>query len=134
MRNLLTAALFGIVALPSLGCESGVPTGPGTVVITETTTSTTTSTIPLSMTSRFTFSPTAPHVLQDVSFDGSGSTPGTGRRIVSYDWNFGDGSTYSGSRAIKYYDAPGVYLVSLVIRDDVGGSASTSQPVTVRLP
>src|SRR6185312_11101017 len=126
----LLAALF-------LGCESKPPTGPGVVKITETTTSTSTtttstSTVLVPTVASFVFSPLTPEVLQVVNFDGSGSTPGTGRTIVSYSWDFGDGVTKTGVRTTHDFAPSGVYLVTLTVRDDSGATAKNAQPVTVR--
>src|SRR6185312_9447576 len=124
----LLAALF-------LGCESKPPTGPGVVKITETTTSTSTtttstSTVAAQTVASFVFSPVTPEVLQVVNFDGSGSTPGTGRTIVSYSWDFGDGSNpKTGVRATHDFAPSGVYLVTLTVRDDAGTMAKNAQPV-----
>jgi PKD repeat protein len=71
-------------------------------------------------------------VLQVVNFDGSLSTPGTGRTIVRYDWDFGDGDAKTGVRTTHDYPISGVYLVTLKVTDDSGATARSSQPVTVR--
>ena len=135
MRKLLLAS--SALAFVVLACSSEPPVGPGTVVITETTTSTTTtttttSTIPAETVAVFQFSPVTPEVLQIVNFDGSLSTPGTGRTIVRYDWDFGDGETKSGVRTTHDYVVSGVYLVTLTVTDSAGGQARSSQPITVR--
>jgi PKD repeat protein len=139
MRNLLLAALLALVVVPSFGCESGLPAGPGVVTITETTTSTTTTsttttTIPVPGTSKFTFSPIAPVIDQEVFFDGTESTAPPGRKIINYDWNFGDGSTGDGPTPSHKFAAAGIFLVSLVIEDDGGGSVRSAQPIQVRVP
>ena len=133
MRKLLFAT--PLLAVFASGCQSGPAVGPGTVTITETTTSiptTTTSTIPNPTTAAFAFTPQTPQVLQTVNFDGSLSTPGTGRTIVRYDWDFGDGETKTGVTTTHDYVVSGVYLVTLRVTDDSGQTARASQPVTVR--
>jgi PKD repeat protein len=133
MRKLLFVT--PLLAVLALGCQSKPPVGPGVVKITETTTSiptTTTTTIPNPTVSLFTFSPQTPQVLQVVNFDGSVSTPGTGRTIVRYDWDFGDGDAKTGVRTTHDYPVSGVYLVTLKVTDDSGATARSSQPVTVR--
>ncbi|MGH9411037.1 MAG: PKD domain-containing protein [Vicinamibacterales bacterium] len=136
MRRLLLAA--PLLAALVLACHSKTPVGPGTVTITETTTSTTTSTtttstIPLPTTSVFTFSPQTPQVNQLISFDGTGSMPGTGRKIVDYSFDFGDASlTAEGPHATHFYTISGTYLVTLTVKDDSGAKAKSSLPVTVR--
>ena len=135
MRKLLLAA--PLVAAIALACESKPPVGPGVVTITETTTSTststtTTSTIPEATVAAFTFSPITPEVLQAVNFDASTSKPGTGRTIVSYSWDFGDGETKTGIRTTHDYIISGVYLVTLTVTDDRGQRTTKSEPITVR--
>jgi PKD repeat protein len=133
MRKLLLAA--PVLAALALGCQSKTPAGPGAVKITETTTSTTTtttSTIPVPTAASFTFSPLTPEVLQIVFFDASGSTPTPGRTIVSYNWDFGDGTTKTGVKTTHDFTPSGVYLVTLTVTDSAGGQAKSSQTVTVR--
>jgi PKD repeat protein len=139
MRKVLLAVPLSAVLLA--GCNSESPSvGPGLVRITETTTSTststttttTTSTIPLPTEAIFTFSPLTPEVLQIVNFNGSASTPGTGRQIVSYSWDFGDGVMKTGVTATHDFFPTGIYLVTLTVTDDRGDKGVKSQPVTVR--
>jgi gliding motility-associated-like protein len=64
-----------------------------------------------------------PVILQDVS----SSAPGD--PIVSWLWNFGDGSTSTASGTVQHiYAAPGTYTVTLTVMDQ-GGCTSTSQAV-----
>lgn len=79
----------------------------------------------------FAFSPTAPHELDDVFFDASGSTSANG--ISSYAWNFGDGSSDSSSSASTRhsYDLAGSYNVTLAVTDTLGRRSTTSKTVTV---
>jgi PKD repeat protein len=135
MRKLLFAAPL-LVAI-ALACESKPAVGPGVVKITETTTSTststtTTSTIADPTVAAFTFSPITPEVLQVVTFDASTSKPGTGRTIVSYSWDFGDGVTKTGIRTTHDYTPSGVYLITLTVTDDRGTKTVKSEPITVR--
>jgi PKD repeat protein len=133
MRKLLIVT--PILAAVALGCDSKPPVGPGVVKITETTTSiptTTTTTVPNPTVSLFAFTPQTPEVLQTVNFDGSLSTPGSGRTIVKYDWDFGDGEAKAGVKTTHDYVVSGVYLVTLRVTDDSGTVARSSQPVTVR--
>ena len=135
MRKL--SFVIPLLAAVALGCSSKPPVGPGVVTITETTTSTststtTTSTIAAPTVSLFQFSPVTPQVLDTVFFDGSLSTPGSDRTIVRYDWDFGDGTAKSGIKQTHDFVVSGVYLVTLVVTDDSGKTARSSQPVTVR--
>jgi len=50
-----------------------------------------------------------------IAFDGSGSTPA--EAIVSYTWDFGDGTTGTGVTASHSYSATGVYTVTLTVAD-----------------
>lgn len=52
-------------------------------------------------------------------FDASGSTDRDGR-IMSYDWDFGDGHTASGVQAGHEFMGPGMYTVRLTVTDDDG--------------
>jgi PKD repeat protein len=77
----------------------------------------------------FYFSPTTPSALMTVNFDGSASTAsGT---IVSYAWDFGDGTTGSGRTVAHAYRAEGSYVVKLTVTDDRGQTASTNADLTV---
>ena len=79
----------------------------------------------------FVFSPLAPRVGQTIFFNAGQSTPGPGRRISTYRWNFGDGNTDSGATESHSYDEEGVYSVVLTVTDDVGQRGTTSTQVTV---
>jgi large repetitive protein len=135
MRKLLLTA--PLLALFLVGCQNKTPVGPGIVKITESTTSTTTSTtttstIPNPTVASFVFSPVTPEELQVVNFDASGSTPGSGRRIVAYNWDFGDGQKKTGITTTHDFTPAGVYLVTLTVTDDLGDDAKSSQIINVR--
>jgi hypothetical protein len=63
------------------------------------------------------------------TFSASSSTDNMG--IVSYAWNFGDGSTKTGISVTHLYSSEGTYTVSLTIEDVAGNTASKSIIVTV---
>ena len=58
-----------------------------------------------------------------VNFDGSGSYDPDGE-IVSYDWDFGDGTTAWGETVSHTFNYPGVYTVTLTVIDDQGSTGS----------
>ena len=60
----------------------------------------------------------------DASTDSDGS-------VVSWSWNFGDGSTSFVQNPSHTYTAAGTYTVSLTVTDDDGATGSTQQSVTV---
>jgi len=61
----------------------------------------------------------------DTSIDSDGT-------IVSYLWNFGDGTTSTTADPTHTYAAAGTYTVTLTVTDDDGATGSTSQSVRVR--
>jgi PKD repeat protein len=61
------------------------------------------------------------------SFDSDGS-------IVSYAWNFGDGSQGSGVTASHTYTTPGTYTALLTVTDNAGLTASKSVTITAGAP
>ncbi len=68
-----------------------------------------------------------------VMFDGTGSTDADGI-IVSWAWDFGDGTTDTGVTAAHEYTDPGVYMAVLTVTDDLGGVATTTVQVTATDP
>jgi PKD repeat protein len=78
----------------------------------------------------FTYAPSAPISKSSVTFDGSLSADSDGR-IVSYAWNFGDGSQGSGQVVKHEFSTMGSYTVTLTVTDDRGQSASLSKSITV---
>jgi PKD repeat protein len=80
----------------------------------------------------FTFAPSTPLAKADITFDASLSTDSDGR-IVSYAWNFGDGSQASGVVVRHAFDSAGSYSVTLTVTDDRGQSALLSKSVSVAI-
>ena len=63
------------------------------------------------------------------AFDGSGSWGGDGG--LSYVWNFGDGTSDSGSTVSHTYAAGGAYVVTLTVADNGGSTATQTRNVTL---
>jgi PKD repeat protein len=81
----------------------------------------------------FTFSPTAPVVNQQIVFNGSGSSAGTGHTLTKYFWDFGNlDQITSTTPTVPYkYTSPGTFNVTLTVTDDTGQTGKFSAPVTV---
>jgi PKD repeat protein len=67
------------------------------------------------------------------SFDGTGSTDDTS--VVGWTWDFGDGTSGTGSTVSHVYAGSGTFAVSLRVTDDQGAtSAPVTHSVTVTAP
>ena len=67
-----------------------------------------------------------------VSFDGTGSTSSNANgSIVQYVWNFGDGTTASGSTTRHTYAASGAYIATLMVTDNSAGQGHATVNITV---
>lgn len=64
------------------------------------------------------------------SFDGSGSSDPDGK-IVSFAWNFGDGTTGSGAKVNHTFSKKGTFTVTLTVTDDKGATNSTTHTIKV---
>ena len=70
---------------------------------------------------------------EDVTLDGSQSQPGSSP-LVSYKWEFGDGTSVDGVTVAHAYTAPGVYAVTLAVAAEDGlGSSATGQIVVTEV-
>jgi PKD repeat protein len=65
-----------------------------------------------------------------ITFDGTASSD-PNDDIVSYAWDFGDGSTGSGSKPEHTYADNGTYKVTLVVTDDDGVASEATTTATV---
>lgn len=80
----------------------------------------------------FTFGPVPVVTNATVHFNASASTPAAGRTIVSYRWDFGDGSpAQSGVQVAHAYTTAGTYTATLTVTDDLGRTSVTSRTVSV---
>lgn len=82
----------------------------------------------------FVFSPAEPAPGQTVIFNGAASSVTPPRRIVKYEWVFGNGKTGSGMIASTSYSVAGNYNVTLTVTDDAGHTGTASQLVAVSVP
>jgi hypothetical protein len=64
---------------------------------------------------------------QPLVFDGSGSKPGTGGQIKSYSWNFGDGTSASGTKVSHEFVTSAEVTVTLTVTDTDGKHSSASR-------
>jgi len=83
----------------------------------------------------FTYSPDVADTGVDINFDASSSYDPDGT-IVSYSWDFGDGTTSSGVTVTHAYDKNGEYTVTLTVVDDdsLVGRQIATQLVNNRAP
>ena len=75
----------------------------------------------------FTFSPTDPHVGDDVFFNASSSSVSGG----SFSWDFGDGTSGSGVAPVHNYGRARTFTVTLTVVSASGQTATISKTVTV---
>ncbi|WP_024891265.1 PKD domain-containing protein [Luteimonas huabeiensis] len=68
------------------------------------------------------------HDTLTVSFTDTSTDDGS---IVSWNWDFGDGTTSTEASPVKTYDAAGAYAVALTVADDEGNTGTRSQTVEV---
>lgn len=81
-------------------------------------------------TASFTQSATTVTVGESINFDASTSDDPDGV-IVSYSWNFGDGTTGTGVTISHSWSAAGTYTITLAVTDDDGATDSATSSITV---
>lgn len=74
----------------------------------------------------FTFS----NVCQDYSADFTNQSL-VASGTLSYEWNFGDGTSSTNTDPIHHYEAPGTYLVTLVATSDLGSTDQKSKNIKI---
>ncbi len=84
-------------------------------------------------TAKFTYSPSNPKVGSTVTFNASSSYDPDGT-IVTYSWDFGDGTTGTGIVVNHIYSSAGDKPVILTVTDDDGATSSTSSIIKVSGP
>lgn len=77
----------------------------------------------------FTFTPQNPSEGQAVSFTGTATERSDD--IVSWAWNFGDGTTGNGRTVQHTFNSQNVYQVRLTVIDDDGSDVRVTRPVSV---
>ncbi len=87
-------------------------------------------TAPIPPTAVVSASPTSGVAPLEVMFDGTGSYDSDGT-IVSYAWNFGDGTTGSGAAVSHTYDTDGTFTATLTVTDDLGATSSDTVAIVV---
>jgi heat shock protein HslJ/PKD repeat protein len=73
--------------------------------------------------------PTQGQTGQALTYDGSGSSGENA--IISYTWDFGDGTGGTGQQISKLYNEPGSYNVTLTVTDDQGLQGSSRLAVQI---
>lgn len=81
----------------------------------------------------FSANPTSGNASLEVTFDASNSSDPDGS-IISYEWDFDDGSTGSGETASHTYDSAGNYTAELTVTDNDGATDSTTKSIDVSPP
>ncbi len=68
---------------------------------------------------------------EEITFDASGSYDAGTADTLTYEWDFGDGSTASGKVVTHAYSQAGNYTVTLTVKDDDGGSDTDTTYATI---
>lgn len=88
--------------------------------------------VPGSPVADFTWSPTSPAVNAETQFSAGSSFAASGRTLISYQWDWGDGShVETGVTQDHDWIAAGSFFVTLTVTDDAGNKSSTTKTITV---
>ncbi|MFN8059431.1 MAG: PKD domain-containing protein [Vicinamibacterales bacterium] len=79
----------------------------------------------------FSASPQIAAVGQSIFFNASASKASPGRRLVGYDWTFGDGGTGEGDTTTHRYGIEGTFTVTLTVSDDTGRTGTATSSVSI---
>lgn len=77
----------------------------------------------------FSFSPTSPEAGDEVRFTDKSTDDG---QIVSWRWDFGDGTTSTEQNPKKKYTQSGTFRVKLTVRDNDGAESTAEKSITVK--
>lgn len=77
----------------------------------------------------FVFTPAAPETGEEVQFTDRSTDDG---QIVSWRWDFGDGTTSTEQNPRKKYTQPGTFRVKLTVRDNDGAENTVEKTITVK--
>ncbi len=77
----------------------------------------------------FSFSPTSPEVGDEVQFTDKSTDDG---QIVSWRWDFGDGTTSTEQNPKKKYVQAGTFKVKLIVKDNDNAEGSLEKAITVK--
>jgi glucose/arabinose dehydrogenase len=83
----------------------------------------------------FTANPTSGAAPLQVSFDGSASSDADAGQVLTYSWDFGDGSALAGGKTVGHtYQNAGPYSAKLTVGDGHGGTDSDIVTIIVGTP
>nr|WKN34062.1 endo-1,4-beta-xylanase [Tunicatimonas sp. TK19036] len=82
----------------------------------------------------FTATPTEGFAPLEVAFDASSSTDANEGDILTYSWDFGDGTTATGVTAEHTYTTVGEYTATLIVTDSLNDADTTSTLISVASP
>ena len=85
---------------------------------------------PATLTASFTYSPSSPETGQQVTFT---ATVSGGTQPYSHTWDFGDGSTGTGSTTTHVYGAPGSFTVTLSVTDSGSPLQTTTSQQSISI-
>jgi PKD repeat protein len=79
-----------------------------------------------------TVSNATPAAKEDVTFIGTASRAASGHNLVSWKWEFSDGTIKYGSVITHDFDPAGTYYVTLTVTDDAGNWAQNTGAITAK--